>query len=253
MLGGLLSVAFGVIMFGHPGAGAVALLALVAAFAFVTGVMQIAFALELRRVVAELEQRVRPHATAKPVTHGWRRRDANDRPGVTDCRMCAGAHVQRASPSASTWRPRRPNRERSRRPWRRHAGAALASRRSQRVSHLPLEPNPALVQQAQERAQSSQNRIADRITAFAGSMRFVYIHIVWFGCWIGFGVEHYPYGLLTMIVSLEAIFLSTFVMISQNRADAKRQADRRPAMADRPGRGQAERGAARASRTRSSS
>ena len=55
-------------------------------------------------------------------------------------------------------------------------------------------------------------------------MPFVYIHIVWFGCWIGFGVEGYPYGLLTMIVSLEAIFLSTFVMISQNRADAKRQA-----------------------------
>jgi uncharacterized membrane protein len=51
----------------------------------------------------------------------------------------------------------------------------------------------------------------------------VYIHIVWFGCWIGFGVESYPYGLLTMIVSLEAIFLSTFVMISQNRAEAKRQ------------------------------
>lgn len=70
VLGGLLSVAFGVIMFGHPGAGAVALLALIAAFAFVTGVMQIAFALELRRVVAELEQSVRPHATAKPVEQG---------------------------------------------------------------------------------------------------------------------------------------------------------------------------------------
>ena len=55
-------------------------------------------------------------------------------------------------------------------------------------------------------------------------MLFVYIHILWFGCWIGFGVEDYPFGLLTMIVSLEAIFLSTFVMISQNRADAKRQA-----------------------------
>ncbi len=54
-------------------------------------------------------------------------------------------------------------------------------------------------------------------------MAFVYIHIVWFGCWIGFRVEGYPYGLLTMIVSLEAIFLSTFVMISQNRADARRQ------------------------------
>ena len=54
-------------------------------------------------------------------------------------------------------------------------------------------------------------------------MAFVYIHILWFSCWIGFGVEKYPYGLLTMIVSLEAIFLSTFVMISQNRADAKRR------------------------------
>jgi uncharacterized membrane protein len=68
-----------------------------------------------------------------------------------------------------------------------------------------------------------QNRIADRITKFAGSMTFVYLHILWFGAWIIFGVEGYPYGLLTMIVSLEAIFLSTFVMISQNRADAKRQ------------------------------
>ena len=93
----------------------------------------------------------------------------------------------------------------------------------QRVSHLPSEPNPAVLRQAQERAQSIENRAADRITAFAGSMRFVYIHILWFGCWIGLRVEHYPFGLLTMIVSLEAIFLSTFVMISQNRADAKRQ------------------------------
>lgn len=91
------------------------------------------------------------------------------------------------------------------------------------VRRLPPEPNPALVRHAQERAQSVQNRIADRITAFAGSMPFVYVHIVWFGCWIAFGVEDYPFGLLTMIVSLEAIFLSTFVLISQNRADAKRQ------------------------------
>ena len=86
-----------------------------------------------------------------------------------------------------------------------------------------MEPNPALLEHARKRAESVQNRIADRITTFAGSMAFVYIHIIWFGCWIGFGVEKYPYGLLTMIVSLEAIFLSTFVMISQNRADAKRQ------------------------------
>ena len=98
--------------------------------------------------------------------------------------------------------------------------------RSVPVQHFPHppEPNPALVEQAKQRAESAQNRFADRITAFAGSMWFIYIHVVWFGCWIGFGVEQYPFGLLTMIVSLEAIFLSTFVLISQNRADAKRQA-----------------------------
>ena len=98
--------------------------------------------------------------------------------------------------------------------------ALLLRPRPQRRSH---EPNPALARHTQERARSLQNRLADRITAFAGSMAFVYIHLLWFGSWIVFGVEDYPYGLLTMIVSLEAIFLSTFVMISQNRADAKRQ------------------------------
>jgi uncharacterized membrane protein len=99
----------------------------------------------------------------------------------------------------------------------------LEERLQERLAHLPIEPNPALMKQAEERAASVQNRIADQITAFAGSMWFVYIHILWFGSWIIFGVEGYPFGLLTMIVSLEAIFLSTFVMISQNRADAKRE------------------------------
>ena len=90
-------------------------------------------------------------------------------------------------------------------------------------NRLPQPVNPALLRHTHERAESAQNQVADHITAFSGSMLFVYIHIVWFGCWIGFGVEDYPFGLLTMIVSLEAIFLSTFVMISQNRADARRQ------------------------------
>jgi uncharacterized membrane protein len=103
------------------------------------------------------------------------------------------------------------------------AQSVLQERLEARLAHLPIEPNPALMRQAEERAASVQNRIADQITSFAGSMWFVYIHILWFGSWIIFGVEGYPYGLLTMIVSLEAIFLSTFVMISQNRADAKRQ------------------------------
>jgi uncharacterized membrane protein len=75
---------------------------------------------------------------------------------------------------------------------------------------LPEAVSPALVEHAEVRARDVQNRAADAITRFAGSMTFVYVHIIWF-------------GLLTMIVSLEAIFLSTFVMISQNRADTKRQ------------------------------
>ena len=83
--------------------------------------------------------------------------------------------------------------------------------------------NPALLQHEKERQRRFENRFADRITAFSGSMRFVWLHAIWFAAWIGFGVEAYPFGLLTMIVSLEAIFLSTFVLISQNRADSKRQ------------------------------
>jgi uncharacterized membrane protein len=90
-------------------------------------------------------------------------------------------------------------------------------------SKLGAPIHPALLKREEERAKARQNRIADAITTFAGSMLFVYIHIIWFGCWIAFGVEDYPFGLLTMVVSLEAIFLSTFVMISQNRADARRQ------------------------------
>jgi uncharacterized membrane protein len=75
-----------------------------------------------------------------------------------------------------------------------------------------------------------QDHTADTITSVAGSMRFVYIHMIWFGVWIALnvglnGVNHefdkFPFGLLTMIVSLEAIFLSTFVMISQNRQAAR--------------------------------
>lgn len=72
----------------------------------------------------------------------------------------------------------------------------------------------------------AQDRLADGITTFAGSMRFVYLHSAWFVVWILFNVglfgatvkfDKFPFGLLTMIVSLEAIFLSTFVMVSQNR------------------------------------
>ena len=76
----------------------------------------------------------------------------------------------------------------------------------------------------------AQDKAADRITSFAGSLNFVYIHSVWFGIWVllNIGVlgaslkfDKFPFGLLTMIVSLEAIFLSTFVMVSQNRQAAR--------------------------------
>ena len=63
--------------------------------------------------------------------------------------------------------------------------------------------------------------LADWVTTFVGSWAFVILHILWFGIWIIFKVEAFPFGLLTMIVSLEAIVLSTFIMMSQNR-----QADR---------------------------
>jgi len=107
-----------------------------------------------------------------------------------------------------------------------HSGETLGERLRRVLKPAPaLGPpiHPALLEQARVRAEARQNRLADRVTAFAGSMNFVYIHIIWFACWIGFRVEPYPFGLLTMIVSLEAIFLSTFVLISQNRADANRQ------------------------------
>jgi len=76
------------------------------------------------------------------------------------------------------------------------------------------------------RLRSNQDRAADAITRFAGSMSFVYLHVGWFAVWIVLNAglvgsalvfDDFPFGLLTMIVSLEAIFLSTFVMISQNR------------------------------------
>jgi len=85
------------------------------------------------------------------------------------------------------------------------------------------------------RERGLQSRIADAITSFSGRMIFAYVHVIWFGLWIllntgRFGVrvfDPFPYGLLTMVVSLEAIFLSTFVLISQNRLseETERRAD----------------------------
>lgn len=81
---------------------------------------------------------------------------------------------------------------------------------------------------AEARSRSMRDRIADRITAVSGSVRFVWVHVAWFGLWIALNVgllavdafDPFPFGLLTLIVSLEAIFLSTFVLLSQNRMQA---------------------------------
>ncbi|MGZ4506799.1 MAG: DUF1003 domain-containing protein [Blastococcus sp.] len=83
--------------------------------------------------------------------------------------------------------------------------------------------HPVVTRQRLKRAEDVQLKIADAITAFAGSMPFVYVHIVVFAVWMLF-VEPSPWPTLTLVVSLEAIFLSTFVMIGQNRAAAFQQA-----------------------------
>ena len=80
----------------------------------------------------------------------------------------------------------------------------------------PAEHHPTVAAEAERRANDIQLRIADAITRFAGSMAFVYLHIVLFGVWM-LVIEKSPWPTLTLIVSLEAIFLSTFVMIGQNR------------------------------------
>ena len=81
---------------------------------------------------------------------------------------------------------------------------------------------------AEERKKGIQEHTADALTRFSGSMLFVYVHAIWFAIWIALNVgwlggkpfDPFPFSLLTLIVSLEAIFLSTFVLISQNRAGA---------------------------------
>jgi uncharacterized membrane protein len=85
------------------------------------------------------------------------------------------------------------------------------------------EHHPAVIDEARKRNASFQLRVADQITAFAGSMSFVLIHAALFAVWMLF-LERSPWPTLTLVVSLEAIFLSTFVMIGQNRQAAFQQA-----------------------------
>ncbi len=93
---------------------------------------------------------------------------------------------------------------------------------------VKLPHHPVVLEEQAQRAADIQLRIADRITAFAGSMNFVYLHVALFAIWMLF-LEKSPWPTLTLIVSLEAIFLSTFVMIGQNRQAAFQQAPPHPA------------------------
>ena len=101
------------------------------------------------------------------------------------------------------------------------SGGADSERRSSWKIHTR---NPVTV--LRHRRRKAQDRVVDAITAFAGSTSFIYLHSVWFSTWIivNSGLlgqqpvfDRFPFGLLTLIVSLEAIFLSTFVLITQNR------------------------------------
>jgi uncharacterized membrane protein len=105
--------------------------------------------------------------------------------------------------------------------------AQLARCRNPNLADVVERNINTLVEMRQEfeRGKSFQDRAADVLTAFSGSMLFVYLHAVWFAGWIvvnlgWLGIKRFdpfPFGLLTMMVSLEAIFLSTFVLVSQNR------------------------------------
>jgi uncharacterized membrane protein len=87
----------------------------------------------------------------------------------------------------------------------------------------PHPEHPVVTRMRLQRAEDVQLKVADAITAFAGSMPFVYLHLAVFGLWMVVA-ETNPWPTLTLAVSLEAIFLSTFVMIGQNRQAAVQQA-----------------------------
>jgi len=108
---------------------------------------------------------------------------------------------------------------------------------SERVSRTLPSRNIRAIARLENEAlhqRSLTGRISDGVTRFAGSSVFIVLHIIWFSLWIILNMgrvrgihpfDPYPFTFLTMVVSLEAIFLSIFVLISQNRM--ARQADRR--------------------------
>jgi uncharacterized membrane protein len=92
-----------------------------------------------------------------------------------------------------------------------------------RLLRSKVAHHPVVLEEAERRSRDLQLRLADRITTFAGSMNFVWMHAAMFAVWMLF-LEKSPWPMLTLVVSLEAIFLSTFVMIGQNRQSTFQQA-----------------------------
>ena len=132
-----------------------------------------------------------------------------------------------AKPDLSVERPGGAPAQPGQRAQTRHAasagGQAAKLKDMQATLQNTLRHHPVVLEQQEQRAQDVQLRIADWITALAGSMNFVYLHIALFTIWMLF-IESKPWPTLTLVVSLEAIFLSTFVMIGQNRQAAFQQA-----------------------------
>lgn len=123
--------------------------------------------------------------------------------------VAAGRHLKSTLPEAK--KPKR---------------TARAEQRSDEITEI-TESNVRTIFKCEEEEKEKRtpmDRAVDAITAFCGSMAFVWVHAVWFGTWMGYnlfagsrGFDPYPFQLLTLVVSLEAIFLSTFILISQNR------------------------------------
>jgi CRP/FNR family cyclic AMP-dependent transcriptional regulator len=104
---------------------------------------------------------------------------------------------------------------------------AAAGRRIRKSAELLRRTASRNVNVQAEDRRTAVQRAADWIAEFSGSIQFLLLHMIWFGVWVGLNTlgpsrfDPFPFGLLTMVVSLEAIFLSVFVLLSQNRQAAK--------------------------------
>ena len=185
-----------------------------------TGVREVRGSLSVRVYMREAQRYVPEIGAADVVRGGQRHPRPGGRPGRKPGRRLPHHRVRR-----SAVRPQRALTRRDVQPGDRRArrGALPVSRgRSVTLYCMTTSPeataphHPVVTHVLTKRAENVQLRVADEITKFAGSMQFVYLHVVAFAAWMLLA-EGSPWPTLTLVVSLEAIFLSTFVMIGQNR------------------------------------